>query len=203
MVAQVWARDGLGCMADVGGDGLFRRAEVGDEHNPKRRCGRIGVSRTKLPCAAHTRHVHETCPPSGGKPNSAPRDYSAAGVSTQQTRHFRPPSQRSGRMPRRIAACRSRQWRRGGSRSGLCGLHRGSYGLSGNAPEWEAPKRECSGVGNGLSGNAPEWEAHAGANAPQVGARISVAVLRGGGIRALSVPSVPQRTAGVSECVRE
>ena len=87
MVAQVWARDGLGCMADVGGDGLFRRAEVGDEHNPKRRCGRIGVSRTKLPCAAHTRHVHETCPPSGRKANSAPRDYSAAGVSTQQTRH--------------------------------------------------------------------------------------------------------------------
>jgi len=135
VVAQVWARDGLGCMADVGGDGLFRRAEVGDEHNPKRRCGRIGVSRTKLPCAAHTRHVHETCAPSGRKPNSAPRDYSAAGVSTQQTRHsvaalgkdatadrgLPQPSVAPRRQPQRIVWASSRQLR---------------------------PKRECSGVGN-------------------------------------------------------
>jgi hypothetical protein len=134
VVAQMSARDGLGCMADVG-----------DEHNPKRRCGRIGVSRTKLPCAAHKRHVHETCPPSGRKPNSAPRDYSAAGVSTQQTRHsvrrrsarkdstadcgLPQPSVAPRRQPQRIVWASSRQLR---------------------------PKRECSGVGNGLSGNAPE-----------------------------------------------
>ncbi len=41
------------------------------------------------PSHAHTRHVHDTCAPSGRKANSASRDYysTCAGVSTQKTRH--------------------------------------------------------------------------------------------------------------------
>ncbi len=67
-----------------------------------------------------TRHVHETCAPSGGTAHSAPRSTTvrAAGVSTQQTRHSVRRRRCSGRTPRRIAACRSCQRRSSGSRSG-------------------------------------------------------------------------------------
>ena len=131
VVAQRSAGDGLFRGAKVGkgstqsrcrcGRGVDSAAVASDERSPKCTCRLLGASRTKLRCA-HTAHVHETCAPSGGKANSAPRStiVSAAGVSTQQTRHFRPPSQVLGRTPRRIAACRSCQWRSSGSRSRWC-----------------------------------------------------------------------------------
>ncbi len=82
---QMWVGGGLGPGADVGE--YEPSPVVSDARSPQRRCGRIGVSRTKLRRAVHTEHVHETCSPSGRNANSAPRAYSAAGVSTQQTRH--------------------------------------------------------------------------------------------------------------------
>jgi hypothetical protein len=120
------------------GDGLFRGAEVGkgstqsscrcgrgvdsaavasDERSPKCTCGRIGASRTKLRCA-HTALICDLLS-ERKKDNSALRDYSAAGGSTQQTRHS--VRRRSARKDS-TADCGlcSRQWRRGGSRSRWC-----------------------------------------------------------------------------------
>ncbi len=59
---QMWVGGGLGPGAEVGG--YEASPVVSDKRSPKRRCGRIGVSCTKLRCA-HKWHVHET--PSGRK----------------------------------------------------------------------------------------------------------------------------------------
>jgi hypothetical protein len=123
VVTQMSAGDGFGCGADVGwgwtlsqgrgGQGIDSDVGghdpspvVSDERSPKCRCGRIGVSCTKLRCAARTHSMYDACSPSGRKikvhrattvPQACP------------TRHSVRRRRRSGRTPRRIAACRSRQ----------------------------------------------------------------------------------------------
>ncbi len=82
VAVQMWAGDGLFRGAKVGkgstqsrcrcgmGSGVGPGADVGgyepspavsNGHNPKRRCGRIGASRTKLRCAAHTLRCNGCC----------------------------------------------------------------------------------------------------------------------------------------------
>jgi hypothetical protein len=78
LAVQRRARDRLGPGADVGG---YEPSPVAsDERSPKCRCGRIGASRTKPRCAAHPHRAEE-------RPTVHRDYYSAAGVSTQQTRH--------------------------------------------------------------------------------------------------------------------
>ena len=53
---QMWGEGGLGPVAEVGG--YEPSPVVSDERSPKCRHGRIGVSRTKLRCAAHTQRTY-------------------------------------------------------------------------------------------------------------------------------------------------
>ena len=110
--SQRWVGGGLGPGAEVGG--YEPSPVVSDERSPKCTCSRIGASRTKLRCAVRTQRTYMR------PAESAPRDYGAAGVSTRQTRH-------SVRRRRRSGGFASVGGADGGSRSGLCGLRRGSW----------------------------------------------------------------------------